>query len=136
MCMIVGKDAKIKRAEKDIECYKVLRRGEGGVLRSPYMNSEYVIGEEKALGDSECIEIETVYCFEDGLRIVYRGLHTYADYHDALSYCMGSCESVFKCVIPKGALYADGFDDSIFCEHAYASDRLRVVRECMKFKNC
>ena len=127
MCLIVDKDSQIRRADREVECWKVLSKIEDGGLCSKYAREPYELGEEKVICDElkimsriNCTGVEMVE------RFVGKGFHTYANSFDA-EMCCDKNEVIVRCIIPVGAHYIEGTVNGV--ERGYVSDRLIVGKE-------
>lgn len=133
MCLIVKKGDEICHVDREVECWKVLRKDEDGKLYSPFYGVEYRLGEEKVLGDWEEMKVDEYPCGYLGTYYaVNHGLHTYAVYDDAAVVAVCG-RVVVRCVIPVGARCISGFLSSEDREHGYVSDRL-VVKEEVRYR--
>ncbi len=135
MCLICSRNAKIRRANKALICYKVLRK-DGEYLRAPYFETTYEIGSVVSsnkplrllnLGKDDYLRLDT-----DEKRIE-EGLHTYKNVFDAmmqmaeLNLVYGVLYVVAECKIPIGARYVEG--RMLFSEKkTYVSDKLIVEK--------
>ena len=117
MCFIT-KGSVLKRAEKDIVCYKIMaktvRKSDGRVafFKSYYQNFEYepgVIYRGKS-------ELNMRFHCLFGLVITKGGYHSYK--HKARIY--SDSNIMVKCIIPKGSLYLENL-----CY--YCSTAIKVV---------
>lgn len=141
-------------AEKDLECYKVVKMAYGQAL-TPYMNMP--IG-------TDAIEGKDFFCANDVKRTSFNDcyslnevrcgyIHTFTSLDEAARCVL--CESlrdysysyayiklvIFKCIIPKGTEYFTGYAENgtyynILCRNkngmplnSYASERIKFVRE-------
>lgn len=88
-------------AEKDIECYKVVRKVSDTHYKSLYFNFDYYV----TVGFGVVADLQDLderNCLKDGV------FHSYFLVSEALSECIcagGSDCVVVKCIIPKGAAY-------------------------------
>ena len=126
MCLILTQ-LKPKIADKDIVCYKLVKRTEiKGIYKSSFQRFEYVIRQlytnnidiefiDKFIYYRNCVW----YFIEEGM------FHSYANYsHAALNHAPD--EFIVKCIIPKGAYYFEGyFGDS----PSYASSQIKILEE-------
>ena len=134
MCLIVSAKAKIRRANKERVCYKVLRK-DGEQLRAPYMGTTYKVGNvvcsHKPLRLYHDVYHKT---FSDDRQISKSGLHTFVNFEDALYlmssldfyYCQNSLYVIAECKIPVGANYVIGRETK--GTQCYVSDKLIVER--------
>lgn len=129
MCLIIRKNAKVKTAEKDIVCYKVVEKGAKSGYATPFFNMPISIGEE--YGDVSLEKKDNIHgiVVEEG----YHSLKTFEDAADYTAMLMLLHQfhhfTIVKCVIPKGAKYYDGRTTIKFGElhNGYASDKIRYV---------
>lgn len=143
------KDEKVKVAEKDIICYKVLKNKKvsfsfsptGTILCTP-VNSK-VISESILNGDYDlCAEgVQKIYKAEDSDEyLIDEGyIHTCADkeslkelYLRYVSYSEHYCAKdflVYECIIPKGTRYYEGVysHETYNSRAAYASEKIRFI---------
>lgn len=124
MCLVVSKNSIIQCAETEVECWKVLVMKDEGKLYSPFMDCRYTVGEEKTIEGNESL----MPYYYNGRVIVTHGLHTYANYGDAVLNATFYTKTVLvRCVIPVGAKYVEGTIDNIWAERGYVSDRLKII---------
>lgn len=122
MCLIVSTDTKVKIAQEDIVCYKIVKKlpqrvNEPQVYASEFMNFKYELGVLNNLGTSLAICTSSI-----GKYIVKDGFHSFTFHFDAYfqmkqylkrfssrydSYYDTYC--IVRCIIPKGAEYVEGF---------------------------
>ena len=152
MCLYV-KRKKIKTAEEDIVCYKVLKYMKsshsptGTILCTPFANQ--MVSEEIVNGnfDFEAVgtpKIEQEHNNEYSISEGY--IHTCANkesadvmylqcvyYHE--TYCANQFE-IYECVIPKGTRYYEGVynNEKRISRASYASEKIRFVKK-MDIKN-
>ena len=116
MCLILGPNAKLKIAKKDITCYKIVCEFEPGVLRTPYMHFPVAIG-----------ETYTSVLEDAGVAIDY-GLHSFKSLHNTIREADFIRRSVtthiVKCIIPAGSNYFVGKYGAYI---SYASDKLTYL---------
>lgn len=127
MCLVTNQ-LKPKIADKDIVCYKLVKRTKiEGVYKSSFQRFEYVIRQLYTNNiDIEFIDKfiyyrNCVWCFiEEGMFHSYAS-HLYPVILSPLPHC-----ALLKCIIPKGAYYFEGyFDDS----PSYASSQIKILEE-------
>lgn len=128
MCLKIRKNAKVKTAEKDIVCYKVVEKRVKSGYVTPFFNMPISIGEE--YGDVSLEKKDNMYeeiVVEEG----YHSLKTFedaADYTAMLMLAHQVCFTIIKCVIPKGAKYYDGRTPMLGKLHnGYVSDKIRYT---------
>lgn len=134
MCFYIRntkKEATLYEALQDITCYKILDSN----LRSPYYNSKYEIGKLKTspLRKPRTI-IDGNYQFKITphsqnnpyyyIDTIEKGLHSYQKRTAGVRFLVCSWLGVFKCIIPKGALF---YRDDVKKE--YVSDKLIVIKK-------
>ena len=128
MCLKVRKNAKVKTAEKDIVCYKVVEKGAKSGYVTPFFNMPISIGEE--YGDVSLEKKDNIY----NEIVVEEGYHSLKTFEDAANYTAmltlvhQVSFTIVKCVIPKGAKYYDGMTPMFGKLHdGYASDKIRYT---------
>jgi len=85
-------------AEKDIECYKVVRKVSDTHYKSLYFNFDYYV----TVGFGVVADLQDLderNCLKDGV------FHSYFSFHEALRELIYNGGVVVKCIIPKGAAY-------------------------------
>ena len=111
-----------KKAAKDIVVYKFLEPTDTGQWKSPYMRDFlWEVGKEYMASRAR---------YNHPVTIVMDGyFHTYSSMMDAFggARSYGLSARVFKCIIPKGSYYLEGFD-SIGAK-GFASKKLRIVEQ-------
>ena len=131
MCLVINQ-LEPKIADKDIVCYKLVKRTKiKGVYKSSFQGFEYIIRQlytnnldirfvDKIIKNlypsypSSCI-----YVIEEGM------FHSYASNLYPILSPLPNC-ALLKCIIPKGAYYFEGyFDDS----PSYASSQIKILEE-------
>ena len=127
MCLVINQ-SEPKIADKDIVCYKLVKRTKiKGVYKSSFQGFEYIIRQLytnniKIEFSYKLIKAETIfrYFIEEGM------FHSYASYlHPVILSPLPNC-ALLKCIIPKGAYYFEGyFDDS----PSYASSQIKILEE-------
>lgn len=123
MCLIPKESAKI--AEKDIVVYKLLGKCSNGAYYSPWRDAPYEIGKlytaniryhERLVYEVDEYPVTTT--------IIEEGLHAYTSKNFAFLRAFSIIGSVFKAIIPKGAMYVLGKDNEI------VSTQLKLIEEC------
>lgn len=135
MCLIVSAKAKIRRANKERVCYKVLRK-DGEQLRAPYFGTSYEVGIVAFSDKALVFKPISNYQLYDNKLMVEEGLHSYIDVHDAfeqlasLSFAYEDVYVIAECTIPVGAHYVAGktFEGT----KSIVSDKLIVERIFLK----
>ena len=128
MCLILTENSKLKIADEDIVCYKVMRKPliPGRIYRSEYYNYPYEVGN---LEDVGCISIVTN---DEDESIVKEGFHSFAYKEDAYTYDENRHRfdevsyTVVECTIPKGATYIKGM---FMGYSSYASNKIICKKE-------
>ena len=132
MCLVTAQ-LKPKIADKDIICYKLVKRTKTkGVYKSSFQGFEYVIRQlytnnlDIRFVDKIIKNLDTtrsglcLYIIEEGM------FHSYASYLYPVILSPLPCGALLKCIIPKGAYYFEGyFDDS----PSYASSQIKILEE-------
>ena len=126
MCLYLEQGYKEKIAEEDVVCYKVLMIRSDKYV-SPY-NLKYVwnVSSDNIVTDK--YDTPTIDKFSNYYKLRY-WFHTFKDLCDAEELCkfMGRGKNkIFKCVIPKGTAYYEGFQN-VYRE--YASKCLRIIEK-------
>jgi hypothetical protein len=118
MCFYPGKSAKVKVAEKDIVCYKILLGDDlGAVYAYPYLkNKRTPVIELKIRQNS----LEKSY--------ITRGYHSFKQLKSAIVSGF-AWEHIGKFVIPKGALYYSNKSE-------YVSETIIFVKRLEKYSKC
>jgi hypothetical protein len=136
MCFYVRntkKEATLYEALEDIVCYKILRKD----LSSPYLYYEYTLNKEvkvklkipRHINEDGDLQFKLYNKYPDNCTItrINKGLHSYSSLKRARENANGFMFSkyyVFKCIIPKGALF---YRDDINKE--YVSDKLIIIKQ-------
>ena len=131
MCLVI-KQLEPKIADKDIICYKLVKRTKiKGVYKSSFQKFEYVIRQlytnnldirfvDKIIKNlSPAYTNLCMYIIEEGM------FHSYAS---AIYPILSPLPwyALLKCIIPKGAYYFEGyFDDA----PNYASSQIKILEE-------
>ena len=114
-------------AKEDIVCYKALVYYDDLQLHSPYYgNVIWKIGENHIDSQFKDSAIPDPFLHNK----VNYGFHTYKHFQD---YCFVDGDRVFKCIIPQGTKYFDGWLNGNIFVWGYASEQLRIIEE---MKNC
>ena len=132
MCLDI-KHLKPKIADKDIVCYKLVKRTKiKGIYKSNFQRFEYVIRQlytnnlDIRFADKIIKNLCPsrphlgIYAVEEDM------FHSYVDYlYPVILSPLPNC-ALLKCIIPKGAYYFEGyFDDS----PSYASSQIKILEE-------
>ena len=127
MCLVtIQLEPKI--ADKDIVCYKLVKRTKiKGIYKSSFQGFEYVIRQLYTNNldirfANKSIKRSFYKCFY----IIEEGMfHSYASNLYPILSPLPWC-ALLKCIIPKGAYYFEGyFDDS----PSYASSQIKILEE-------
>ena len=132
MCLVINQ-LKPKIADKDIVCYKLVKRTKiKGIYKSSFQEFEYVIRQSYTNNldirfvDKIIKNLDTtrsglcLYIIEEGM------FHSYASYLYPVILSPLPHGALLKCIIPKGAYYYEGyFDDS----PSYASSQIKILEE-------
>ena len=132
MCLDLN-HLKPKIADKDIVCYKLVKRTKTkGIYKSSFQGFEYIIRQlytnnldirfaDKVIKNL-CLSYPhlDIYAVEEGM------FHSYAsNLYPIILSPLPNC-ALLKCIIPKGAYYFEGyFDDS----PSYASSQIKILEE-------
>jgi len=133
MCLY-SKTDKAKRAIENIVCYKIVIKIDGDkCYKTPYfhavINDNIINGKEdfKASGKKNIKENSLDFCVEGGFVHTFDNLEKafiiksfLKKYHAAFG-CSALEYSIFRCIIPKGTFYFEGYDSD------YASRKIRFV---------
>ena len=128
MCLVtIQLEPKI--ADKDIVCYKLVKRTKiKGIYKSSFQEFEYIIRQLYTNNldirfANKSIKRSFYKCFY----IIEEGMfHSYASYLYPVILSPLPHGALLKCIIPKGAYYYEGyFDDSL----SYASSQIKVLEE-------
>ena len=125
MCLFIN-HLEPKIADKDIVCYKLVKRTEiKGVYKSNIQRFEYIIRQLYTnYFDIKYVDMlikrrYNLFAIEEGM------FHSYASnvyfILKPLQYC-----TLLKCIIPKGAYYFEGYFDD--CP-SYASSQIKILEE-------
>ena len=132
MCLDT-KQLEPKIADKDIVCYKLVKRTKiKGIYKSYYQRFEYVIRQlytnnldirfaDKVIKNL-CLSYPhlDIYAVEEGMFHSYEN-HLYPVILSPLPNC-----ALLKCIIPKGAYYFEGYFDE---SPSYASSQIKILEE-------
>lgn len=150
MCLKLNEPTKIKRAENDIVCYKVIEEitifnDWLGLWQTTYLTPCWSKQVPKSVikGNSDFTP-DYVLCQSTFSEEVKGGfIHTYQHLTGAVALrqnLLAMSEdfrrktikqinySIYECVIPKGTEYLEGGDEATFC-NAYASTAIRFVKK-------
>jgi len=130
MCLTLTENSKLKVAEEDIVCYKVVLRQYSGVYRSEFYAYLYETGvlNKHPFGDITITTLPRITTYRSANfnqqviagyeQVVERGFHSFTCKKDAYKYAGCVINRMFhgiskdvvvvKCIIPKGANYIEG----------------------------
>lgn len=145
MCLTLTENSKLKVAEENIICYKVVHRLQPGIYMSEFYNYLYETGtlnvspfDDTTITTRPCItgyrSIKFDYRVIGYEQIVERGFHSFTCKEDAYKYAkivasrvLGEITTVVvKYIIPKGANYIEGTYEEY---PNYVSDKIICVKE-------
>ena len=119
---------KPKIADKDIICYKLVKRTKiKGIYKSSFQGFEYIIRQLYTNNlDIRFANKSIKRSFYKRFYIIEKGMfHSYASNLYPILSPLPWC-ALLKCIIPKGAYYFEGyFDDS----PSYASSQIKILEE-------
>ena len=127
MCLIVASSIP-KIADKDIVCYKIVRRTKiKGIYKSSFQEFEYIIRQLY----TNNIKIEFSYKFiKDRVLFGYfieEGMfHSYVSPLYPLEVITIPNWTMLKCIIPKGAYYYEGHSNYF---PSYVSSQIKILEE-------
>lgn len=126
MCLL-SPQGKLKKAEKDIPCLKVIRYGDGRGLGSyrAYFQTGCAIPESVVSGERPYVAEGEAHPSGQWSGFVWNGglIHTYTtDYNNGASWLAGLNTLIFEAVIPKGTEYVEGTD--MMYHPCYASKQI------------
>ena len=132
MCLDIN-HLKPKIADKDIVCYKLVKRTKiKGIYKSNFQRFEYVIRQlytnnlDIRFVDKIIKNLDTtrsglcLYIIEEGM------FHSYVSYLYPVILSPLPHGALLKCIIPKGAYYFEGYFDE---SPSYASSQIKILEE-------
>ena len=128
MCLVTTQ-LEPKIADKDIVCYKLVKRTKiKGVYKSSFQGFEYIIRQlytnnldiRFANKSMKWYFYKSFYKIEEGM------FHSYVSNLNPIILSCLPDYTLVKCVIPKGAYYFKGFFESF---PSYASSQIKILRE-------
>ena len=125
MCLILTQ-LKPKIADKDIICYKIVKKSKvKGVYKSRMQRFEYII--RQLYTNHINIKYINIYIkkYYNIFTIGAGMFHSYANYLPT-KLALSSDYITLKCIIPKGSYYFEGYLNSILC---YASSQIKILEE-------
>ena len=128
MCLVI-KHLEPKIADKDIICYKLVKRTKTkGVYKSSFQEFEYVIRQLYTNNLDIRFANKSIkrYFYKGFYKIEEDMFHGYAsNLYPVILSPLPNC-ALLKCIIPKGAYYFVGyFDDA----PSYASSQIKILEE-------
>ena len=127
MCLVtIQLEPKI--ADKDIVCYKLVKRTKiKGVYKSSFQEFEYIIRQLYTNNlDIRFANKSIKRSFYKRFYIIEEGMfHSYASNLYPILSPLPNC-ALLKCIIPKGAYYFEGYFDD--CP-SYASSQIKILEE-------
>lgn len=128
MCLATEQKMAMK-ADKDIECYKVVLVGKDDVLISLVIGKTYEVGGEytESRFVSNIADLFEGFWWLNETYNVEFGFHSYSEYNNAIEHLSyadyhGYHVCMIRCEIPKGSLYYRSISGGEYC-----SDRIKVV---------
>ena len=124
MCLTLTSDSKIVVADKDIVCYKILRKDFELFATSPYFGFQYIVGVTYKI-DGKL----KIFCGYEH-KFVREGFHSFERFQSAKAFLYlrrkflpGYC--IYKCIIPKGTrmIFGDFSDFS-----SIASEAIKIIK--------
>lgn len=116
-----------KVADKDITCYKFLRKKEHKEFipsRYTYHSVFFNTNEPWTLNEAYTTFL---YCIEE-TGLVYNAFHSFKKLTDAQEEAKRYLDVVVaKCIIPENARYYEGANLSMSLTDGYASDKIKIV---------
>lgn len=140
MCLVITKFNKLKVAQEDIKCYKILYKSvHSDMYYAPYQNFIYMLGETYFTNMSvsyDCniyglsfFKFMLYYFFNNLLDIkgVNQGFHSYVNLKNAIKERNEDLNHeelvICECIIPKGSKYYKG---TYMHYNGYVSDNIRI----------
>ena len=155
MCLVTNKGIYI--ADRDIECYKILKLGReitntikytntiNYFIRSPYQINHIIT--DKHLNVDMSISFNKVGYYQNNYKFknifkktfkkifkkeknIFIGLHSFSDFNDAKKDCsIERDEFIVKCIIPKGTKYIKGYQATSHSDDNSIIDRYKDVEQ-------
>ena len=126
MCLFINQ-LEPKIADKDIICYKLVKRTEiKGVYKSNIQRFEYIIRQLYTnYFDIKYVDMlikrrYNLFAIENGM------FHSYASYLCPVILNPLPNWALLKCIIPKGAYYFEGYFEDL---PSYASSQIKILEE-------
>ena len=127
MCLVI-KQLEPKIADKDIICYKLVKRTKiKGIYKSSFQGFEYIIRQLYTNNlDIRFANKSIKRSFYKRFYIIEEGMfHSYASNLYPILSPLPNC-ALLKCIIPKGAYYFEGYFDE---SPSYASSQIKILEE-------
>ena len=127
MCLVI-KQLEPKIADKDIICYKLVKRTKiKGIYKSSFQGFEYIIRQLYTNNlDIRFANKSIKHYFYKDFYIIEEGMfHSYASNLYPILSPLPWC-ALLKCIIPKGAYYFEGYFDE---SPSYASSQIKILEE-------
>lgn len=127
MCLTLNSDSEIKIAEKDIVCYKILRKDSEVYATSPYFGFEYIVGATYKIDEKL-----KIFCGYEH-KFVREGFHSFERFESAKAFllytqrrqfCPEYC--IYKCIIPKGTKMVYGYFGG---RSSIASEAIKIIEK-------
>ena len=124
MCLFIN-HLEPKIANKDIVCYKLVKRTEiKGVYKSNFLKFEYII-RQLYTNYFDIKYVDMLIKTRHNLPAIENGMfHSYANYLSAITI-LPNCVTL-KCIIPKEAYYFEGYFGNY---PSYTSSQIRILEE-------
>lgn len=141
MCLVITKFNKLKVAQEDIKCYKILYKSiiHPDLLAAQFQNFNYELGKTYSTNMSVSYDCSayglsffryTFYkLFNNFLDVkgVNQGFHSYVKLKNAINERNANLNYksliIVECIIPKGAKYYKG---KYLCYDGYVSDSIKI----------
>ena len=126
MCLDT-KQLEPKIADKDIVCYKLVKRTKiKGIYKSSFLEFEYIIRQLYTNNlDIRFANKIIKHFYKYFYRIDENMFHSYASNLYPILSPLPWC-ALLKCIIPKGAYYYEGYFDE---SPSYASSQIKILEE-------
>ena len=127
MCLVINQ-LKPKIADKDIVCYKLVKRTIiKGIYKSSFQKFEYVIRQLYTNNlDIKFANKIIKHSFYKCFYMIEKGMfHSYASKSSPILSPL-PWYALLKCIIPKGAYYFEGYFEDL---PSYASSQIKILEE-------
>jgi hypothetical protein len=120
MCLYVNEESKIKKADRDITCYKRLYLSNEGHWAPPFQGYKHRYHFGKVfrvwrfgvqLKDSYTTH-KRRFSLPPNTKAIHEGLHSYRTPTDAVVHQKGR-QFIIECIIPKGTRYIEGINGEL-----------------------